>query len=1206
MDAPGGGLRHRLRDHLPWRKGRDGSKSPGREVPQTTSVDSMGGGESAIASDRLNLDAVSLSAPPIQVSSSPPVSILVPSQPSSVPKLSKLDKSSRVWRQAYERVKAEKPTLIQCYELILKDDGKVSQDGKLPDQLAKIATNQRLKAENRQWKFQWLDKHANVRDLIESILTTTNRAASLIAMGMTYAPPYVSIPWSAITALLPLMMNEYTQHKAAISGLDTVARILFSYRMAEDAFFDEDADIVESYTKSVLDLYAKVIEYQASAAQYFGKRTIERLGSNVLLGSTQWSQAPSEILGLDNDCRRSLSFLSLKSQAATNRTLVAHLEHQDQILRSFLDSVAAKKDEVARIVEWVSPIPYEQDHAEVRKKLGSGHFSSGRWFFQHPDFVSWEKWEDDYQGLWLCGGVGMGKSSLTSILVEKLMTDPDGVVAFFYSSRKVEKDAEILTARNSSGNILRSLLAQLCISADGSTVESSLQQRYERVQQRRLGGIGMSTEETIEILSDILSNDLTRFTLVIDALDEVTDYDELLDSLSTITLSKPNVRVHCSSRFEVHVQDHFEQARKVTIGSHNGNDISNFLDTEVPKRRSGSGMTDKQASRLKQVLRDRADGMFLWVKLELNIFLDEIKAKRIRLADDIETRLMVLESSEAVGEEMLTAAYDNVYDTAVGEGNQENRHKVVVKALRWVLCAFRALSLRELTYLAALKPDGTVRTGVQEGIILDLCSNLIIEDSLGFVRFAHLSVRHYLERKMPPDFSAAEAHKEAALACARSLLSPNLPSLELATVTLTRSFHLYVRYNWCQHFRRAPKSQHMNDLINQLTGFDVGGPKSTDRTATDDPSDTSSAIPLGDRLLQDSLSRPRIRSSTQEFYNLEFRRCIADEDYLSISRFIAKDIDLSTQDNFGNSYLHEAIRYMYIAVIRTLAVAGAPLNAKNAGGNTPMHIAAMWNFDQGARELLRFGSERNLSNNMGQAPLHIAIIFNSLDVAQTLISAGADLTATDHQSNTALHHAAMFRRNDVVMRLVLAGHRLDSVNDDDDTALTLALRRKLLDLSQLLVSLGAEVRQVDRDVASESHLSFLLEVPVPTPRREMMNRAMDATGPNYHISSPTICKTCDIKQWMSGSNYGTRHKHHVSLHALQDSAISGCELCHTFLTQFEQDSSFSRILDQEDSQILVWYDSGSDIVHPIGAMNSLTVSMANIEFQLELCIGNGM
>src|ERR1041384_608982 len=96
---------------------------------------------------------------------------------------------------------------------------------------------------------------------------------------------------------------------------------------------------------------------------------------------------------------------------------------------------------------------------------------------------------------------------------------------------------------------------------------------------------------------------------------------------------------------------------------------------------------------------------FMWVKLQVNLFLHEIKSKRIRLEEDIEPNLLSLEASEATGEDLLYAAYNDVYDTAVGGNSQMRRKEVVITALRWVLCAFRSLTLRELAYATSVRPD---------------------------------------------------------------------------------------------------------------------------------------------------------------------------------------------------------------------------------------------------------------------------------------------------------------------------------------------------------------------------------------------------------------------------------------------------------------------------------------------------------------------
>lgn len=136
------------------------------------------------------------------------------------------------------------------YETILKDAANVPQGVDLREEVAKVVSFQKEKMENGQWTFQWNDKPQKVRDIVHRsklpkyafflstilssmfpgteqkkvtqllghcycvdsasltllslVLKITDKSASLISMGMAYAPPFVSLPWAAIGAILPV------------------------------------------------------------------------------------------------------------------------------------------------------------------------------------------------------------------------------------------------------------------------------------------------------------------------------------------------------------------------------------------------------------------------------------------------------------------------------------------------------------------------------------------------------------------------------------------------------------------------------------------------------------------------------------------------------------------------------------------------------------------------------------------------------------------------------------------------------------------------------------------------------------------------------------------------------------------------------------------------------------------------------------------
>lgn len=145
---------------------------------------------------------------------------------------------------------------------------------------------------------------------------------------------------------------------------------------------------------------------------------------------------------------------------------------------------------------------------------------------------------------------------------------------------------------------------------DGESVDSGVLECMKH--NRSLSGLNFDDERCVQLLEGIFaSNSGTHFTIIIDALDECEDYDMLLQFLLSTTKTTRNVRLAFSSRFQVQVDAIFTNVVTVTITSQNKEDIKEFLNIEIPKRRVGSGMTDGQADRLKTVLMARASGMFV-------------------------------------------------------------------------------------------------------------------------------------------------------------------------------------------------------------------------------------------------------------------------------------------------------------------------------------------------------------------------------------------------------------------------------------------------------------------------------------------------------------------------------------------------------------------------------------------------------------------
>ncbi|MBE3049369.1 ankyrin repeat domain-containing protein [Candidatus Bathyarchaeota archaeon] len=1095
---------------------------------------------------------------------------------SSAPAPCPADESARLWKRAYDLLSEENPEIMDDAEAVLKDQADIPQQANMRDRLADVAAAQKKKFQNKQWKVQWLGKPQMVREKIESVVEHANQWSALISVGMAHAPPYVSVPWSAATALLPMMMNEFKEHQGAMDGLESITKLVLSYQLAERVFLGRDGTTRETYASVVMDFYKKILEYQARAIQYFGRSTLKRLGRNVM-GSNLWAGMPGVLAGIDDNVRRSLDFISMEDQASGFSSLKDILERQEEKIETLVESALAKTEEVTDIVNWVSGIPIENDHADVRQKLGEGHYTSGRWFLDDPQVTAWMNWDPGCRSLWLRGGMGTGKSSLASILVEELVQSPDGIIAFFYCSRNIDEKAQKPMQRNNVDNVLRSLLAQSAVSTDGGSISDGVKKRYLRDKRRVLSGFALESNDCLMILRELISRQPdTHFTFVVDALDESEDYDTLQTLLHSVSTAR-NVRFFFSSRLDVKVEDSFMDARAITIDSQNCDDIERFLKVEVSRRRDGCGITDPQVDKLKNILLNRANGMFLWVKIQVNSFLHPIKSKRTRLESDIALRLGALEDFSAVGEELLYAAYDDEYDRATGFGAEPGRLAAVVSALRWVLSAFRPLSLRELAYAVYVNPqDGSPTRGVQEGDLLEFCSNLLVEDSTGIMQLAHLSVRNYLEARKPPDFVSEMAHMEAALTSLYFMRSPSYDELkskgsgviQQGSVALTRGFYEYVATYWSSHCRKAPESH----AVMETLGLREDAAGDEDNAAGPGP---EVAIP-DKHIVSDLFERI---TNTPEWGDPELADFIAER--------IACNTDLSPLDKFGDTILHHIAKLHEEICMELLLRADAPLNAQNNVGNTALHVAAIYGFEKGARQLLVAGADRNTRNNRGETALHLALVHESAAVFETLLSAGVDVLAQDHWRNTPFHYAAQWESFDAVKSLLEEGYSPDGVNEAGDTALSIAIRSSNKDMVQELIRHGAMARSEDMAAASSRGLEELVTASLELQPR--LDPALPSTaGFKVEISEgPSTCQYCNVGRWLS-SRRGIPHPHWPSLDDLLAS-VATCSLCAFFEKEISHQNP--ETMGSTAGRLLVTVELASDRPWEKSGKDTLTLSV---------------
>jgi hypothetical protein len=455
---------------------------------------------------------------------------------------------------------------------------------------------------SKQWTYTWFGKPQKVRDTAESILTAIEKVSGIVSVGISAAPPFVSLPWSMATSLIAFVMNDFEAVNSAIEGLKEVTLVLANYSLAEREFL-LDPITSKDYEDTVISLYTAIFEYQARAAQYFTRNTLKRFRSNTVTAKS-WPDAVDNVRNIEKSCQVPMNALGVRLSQGRFKNVDDVLNQGLKLMEQISRSVISDRAQRERILQWTSPINHLQDHVDLRNQIGDTYLGSGQWLLQdEAEFGPWKRSERDI--LFLQGLVGSGKTSLTSMAIQHLLeTEP---VAFFYCSANASPLDPSRTVHNETINIFQSMLAQCSLQPDGTIVEQ-IRSAFDNSDRQSSGGCDMTLGGVLSTLESILQERGDKqITFVFDALDECNDQGEFLRCLADLMKAVPKLRVFVSTRFGVDVEEFFDSYRSLSVGEHNSIDIGSYVENEIDKR--GAKLSPVQAARLKGALNKHADGV---------------------------------------------------------------------------------------------------------------------------------------------------------------------------------------------------------------------------------------------------------------------------------------------------------------------------------------------------------------------------------------------------------------------------------------------------------------------------------------------------------------------------------------------------------------------------------------------------------------------
>jgi ankyrin repeat protein len=480
--------------------------------------------------------------------------------------------------------------------------------------------------------------------------------------------------------------------------------------------------------------------------------------------------------------------------------------------------------------------------------------------------------------------------------------------------------------------------------------------------------------------------------------------------------------------------------------------------------------------------------------------------------------------------------------------------------MKWLLCARSQLTTSK--FIAAISVDFSGQcTNTSKADILSICCNLVVHDSeQDTFRFAHLSVREYLESL--PEYSTLSVHTFALERCLNAYLE--LSNLSPASRSNNRLFNAYARNRWSEHHDEVHKGskslQLSQGLRKNLLDFffnnydkDPSFARWVLHSYNTEPLSQSGNMSALSCLVGKDLAADRQQienaASTSDPKNSEILVNFMLADLMFVSRLVfehplplavrerndavrlmllSKGASINACDKQGKSALSFAIEYKDEGLLFDILERGAGLHNRDYLGVSELYRASEFGYERAVRELLQRGVPVDTRNDDGSTPLMGAGTHCQTAIVQLLLETGADVNATSRLHESTLLKVASKGHTTVSRVLLDNGANIDFLDYRQRTALHNAAETGVEDLMELLLERGAQKAKMDMyghtptDIAAANgHIAimkfFLRREENPEARVESARKALlrAADEGHYEVVKFLVESEVDLRACMS-------------------------------------------------------------------------------------------
>ncbi|KAL0631457.1 hypothetical protein Q9L58_009678 [Maublancomyces gigas] len=840
----------------------------------------------------------------------------------------------------------------------------------------------------KQWKYNLKGKTIILRDVADKLIGWVEKFKSIGDVVASFNPTHAALPWAGVRFLLQIAVDDSQKMAELLEALEDIANLIGRCAIYETLYLGNQNTSAVRCEEVIIELYACILQYLFQAKKYYSKNTAARVVTSAFdttlvsllddvnkkkvtvfevtaLAETEYKRSADAILGdrishitgtLNKHIQDSKKLQSLLEQFTTP---IFQMQSDIQVIRDGLEDA-----ERSKILQWISSIEYAKHHLNATEDCIDG---TGEWLFRRNDFLAWENSRDSTI-LWLHGIPGAGKTKLTSRVIDKLIQQQENpsnnnshALAYFYCKRDE-------TGSSNPDLVMSAIVKQLSCLKVGLALQKQVVSMYNTRKSSGFSSNSLAFQESLDLIIS-LADTYTQTFIVIDALDECDPHNrrKFLDSLQTIIKTSRLVKIFASSRDDNDIVRRLDGVPNLWIEARdNEGDIRRFVQKEVTrciesKDLLNGKVTEELEGKIIMSLTNRAQGMFLWVDLQIK------ELCMMDLVLDVELRLGALPDT-------LENTYTKIYQRILSQ--RGGSPQLAKRALMWVMCSCRPFSPDELVTVIS---QGSPSEGVLDTqSLFKICHNLLTLDrQLNIVRFAHLSVREFLEKTQ---FTIVESNTMASESCLSYLMKPGTLMEVRALVYSTHAYALpvaaYPAFYWPIHVQAC---QHQGSSL-QLSG-----------------------------LLIDFL-----RMSYSEWY--ETAKIINHRWRHEKSLEILWELDFDPP-----ALLQLASGFGFGEIIKSLWDSESwNIDAKNSSGTAVLYIASRLGFSWITRTLLERGADVNAqAGHFWNALQAAASKAGNEKTVELLLEKGADVNAQGGHFGNALQAAAYQPGNEKTVELLL-------------------------------------------------------------------------------------------------------------------------------------------------------------------------------------------